>query len=346
LIDGFFLSAGRHAPRVPAAFRYRVLWLGLFLSLGLPGAASRAEAPRLFGAPALSAGSFSFVVHGDLTGGERAGIFAVAAQQIAMLQPTFVISVGDLIEGDGHDEAALHMEWQAYTERAKVMGVPLYPVSGNHDVTSPLQRRVWAERFGPTYYHFRFADTLFLVLDTEDYDDDRRAEVTRQRDEAQIVAQEEGWDAFAQTPYARMPERVTGAISRAQRDYFLDVLAANADVRWTFLFVHKAPWEGSGVATFAELEDALADRPYTVFHGHEHAQKVEARNGRDYIRLATTGGVQLVDKGRAVDHLALVTVGPRVSVVSLDLEGIRRPDGTLPAGSEGLCFDVRICGEP
>ena len=47
----------------------------------------------------------TFVIHSDLTGGERAGVFELAARQMAMLRPEFVISVGDLIEGE---ETAKH----------------------------------------------------------------------------------------------------------------------------------------------------------------------------------------------------------------------------------------------
>ncbi len=157
------------------------------------------------------------------------------------------------------------------------------------------------------------------------------------------MAQAEGWEAFADTAYGRMPERSSGAVSDAQRDYFLGVLAENEDVRWTFLFLHKAAWESEVSDGFQALEEALAERPYTVFHGHEHAQKHERRRGRDYIRLATTGGVQLLENGRSVDHLSLVTVGDDVTVATLDLEGIRTPAGVLPGAGPDLCFDTRKC---
>jgi predicted phosphodiesterase len=288
---------------------------------------------------------FSFVIHGDLTGGERPGIFAAAAEQIALLQPDFVIGVGDLIEGDGEDRAALNREWDSFEARAGRIGRPVYLVGGNHDLTSHLQREVWRERYGSTYFHFRHGGALFLVLDTEDYSAERREQISLARDEAAVVAASEGWEAWGRTPYAQMPERVTGAVSTRQRDYFLEVLGENADARWIFLFMHKAPWESAAPGPFHDLEQALGARNYTVFHGHEHAQRAEKRRGRDYIRLATTGGVQLGDNGRAVDHLTLVTVGDSVSIATLDLNGIRTPSGELPAAAAGLCFDTASCQE-
>jgi hypothetical protein len=322
----------------------QALLLSAFLAVLSPLAAAD-PAPLLGAKEHRDFNRFSFVVHGDLTGGERPGIFAVAAQQINLLQPDLVINVGDLIEGDGEDAAALHAEWDAYEQRARQIGRPVYLVGGNHDLTSALQREVWRERYGPTYYHFRYRDALFLVLDTEDYTAARRAEITAARDEANAIAAREGWDAFRRTAYAKMTERFAGTIGEAQADYFLDALAQNEDVRWTFLFMHKAPWEDATNAGFARIEEALASRPYTVFHGHEHAQAHVRRHGRDYIRLATTGGVQLPANGRSVDHLTLVNVGETVSAVTLDMAGIRTPAGGLPEGAAGLCFDEAACAE-
>ena len=34
--------------------------------------------------------------------------------------------------------------------------------------SNPLQQKVWQERYGPTYSHFRRADALFCLLDTQD----------------------------------------------------------------------------------------------------------------------------------------------------------------------------------
>ncbi|MEQ9412338.1 MAG: hypothetical protein RIF39_00835, partial [Cyclobacteriaceae bacterium] len=41
-------------------------------------------------------GQFTFAIISDLNGGEREGIFEVAIEQINLLQPEFILSVGDL----------------------------------------------------------------------------------------------------------------------------------------------------------------------------------------------------------------------------------------------------------
>jgi len=51
---------------------------------------------------------FSFVVVGDRTGGHRPQVFSNAMRHINLLNPDFVVSVGDLIEGYSQDEKAVN----------------------------------------------------------------------------------------------------------------------------------------------------------------------------------------------------------------------------------------------
>ena len=48
--------------------------------------------------PVIQGSGFRFVVVGDLTGGEQAGVFDRAIQRINDLAPDFVITVGDVVE--------------------------------------------------------------------------------------------------------------------------------------------------------------------------------------------------------------------------------------------------------
>src|SRR5437867_11605683 len=58
--------------------------------------------------------TFHFVVISDRTGGHRARIFSQAVEQINLLQPTFVVSVGDLIEGYSKDQEVLAKQWKEF----------------------------------------------------------------------------------------------------------------------------------------------------------------------------------------------------------------------------------------
>ncbi len=284
----------------------------------------------------------TFILHSDLTGGERPDIFELAARQMALLRPEFVISVGDLIEGGG-DRNDLIAQWKSFDARAALIGAPYVYVGGNHDLSSETERAVWTERYGPPYFHFRFKDVLFLVLDTEDMSPERRETLAAQRAEALEIYKTDGLEAFAETPYALSTERVTGAIGREQGDYFINVVASNQDARNTFVITHKPAWEADETE-FHRIEEALSDMPYTVFNGHEHFYEYRTRFGRDYIQLATTSGEQFPEKGLSEDHVMLISVrGDEVEMVNLMLEGIRDRKAEYPGAATTPCFAVAKC---
>ena len=292
-----------------------------------------------------AADKFTFAVHSDLTGGERERIFEVAMAQAALLRPEFIIGVGDLIEGGSDDRAQLASEWDSFDRRASTAKAPVFKVGGNHDLTSVVMQQVWDERYGRRYYHFVYKNVLFMVLDTEDNLPERVEEIFVARSRALKEVDEKGWEVFDDTDYAHMPEQTVGNISAEQSAYFQQAIADNADVAWTFLFMHKAAWEKENEQNFAAVEAALSEQPYTLFHGHLHSYNYQQRHGRDYIRLATTGGVQSVDGGLSVDHLTLVTVSnDGVDIANIKLSGILDKTGKIPLDGGGLCFQMSTCG--
>jgi len=290
------------------------------------------------------ADKFTFAVFSDLTGGEREGVFEVAVEQLNLLRPELIVNVGDLIEGESIDRQEIDAQWDSFDARAGKARAPVFYVGGNHDLSGTFLQSVWDDRLGKRYYHFVYKNVLFLVLDTEDNTAERSQEIFELRNAAIDVAKTEGWDAFAQTEYANIPENAAGNISDAQAAYFEKVIAKNSDVRWTFLFMHKAAWERGADSGFVQIEQALRDQPYTVFHGHVHAYEHIERLGRDYIRLATTGGVQFLDKGRSMDHATLVTVdNDGVDIANLLLSGILDKTGHIPLNGNQICFELVNC---
>ena len=288
---------------------------------------------------------FTFAVFSDLTGGERDGIFEIAVQQLNLLRPEMIINVGDLIEGDT-DRQVVDRQWDSFDQRAERARAPVFYVGGNHDLLGKTLQEAWAERIGPTYYHFVYRDVLFLVLNTDDHSTERLLEIAELRRQAIAVGETQGWDAFAETEYAQLPENEAGQISDQQSVYFRKVIADHPDVRWTFLFMHKAPWLREDLQAFTDIETALADRPYTLVHGHEHAYEYLERNGRDYIRLATTGGIHLPEMGRSMDQVVLVTVdNDGVDIANLLMSGILDKTGHIPLGGDDVCFESAVCGE-
>ena len=185
---------------------------------------------------------FTFAVIADLTGGEREGIFNVAVAQINRIEPDFVLSVGDLIEGGTRDTVQLGIEWDYFDARVQQLDMPFFHLGGNHDLSNPVMQKYWQNRIGPLYYHFLIDNVLFLMLDSEDYELERMLEIDQARTEAIRILQGEVEGEFSETDYYHMPERRTGAMSNAQQDYFESVITENVDVRWTFILMHKPLW--------------------------------------------------------------------------------------------------------
>jgi hypothetical protein len=261
-----------------------------------------------------------------------------------MLRPDLIMSIGDLIEGGTEDPDRLKHELDSFDNRVVKAGIPFFHAGGNHDLTNPVMRKFWTERYGRTYYHFRYQDVLFLVLDSEDYNEDRMWEIYKARAEAIKLLDGPNPQEAQKSAYFAMKERVTGEINSAQSEYFERVIAENNDVKWTFLFMHKPVWQREGPGGLGRIEKALGNRPYTVFNGHLHKYSHTLRNNRDYIMVATTSGGQDAKSDMAFDHVTLVSIGKgEPSIVNLRLEGILDKTARVPLGGDTLCFQASRC---
>lgn len=295
--------------------------------------------------PAPSAdGQVMFAVIGDLNSGYRPGVIEIAAQQLSLLKPKFILSIGDLIEGGGEDSVKLKKQYDEFDARVAKAGVPFFHVGGNHDLTSPKTRRLWEKHYGRRYYHFVYENTLFLVIDSEDYTEKRMTEIFHARNRA-IELLDSGKTALAmKTAYFAMPERVTGEVSDAQSAYFEKVIEQNPNVRWTFVFMHKPVWQREGKGNLARIEAALSKRNYTLFNGHFHKYAYTERNGKDYIMMATTGGGQDKTSKDAFDHITLVTIAEdEPSILNVRLDGMLDKTGHIPMGGDTICFQASAC---
>ena len=58
--------------------------------------------------------NFQFAIVTDRTGGHRPGVFLDGILKLNLLQPEFVMSVGDLIEGYTTDTTRLNEEWKEF----------------------------------------------------------------------------------------------------------------------------------------------------------------------------------------------------------------------------------------
>lgn len=244
---------------------------------------------------------FQFAIVSDRTGGHRAKIFSRAVHQLNLLQPEFVMSVGDLIEGYSQDEARIDREWSEFDGFVKKFDMPFFFVPGNHDLTNQMQIEKWKGRYGRTYYHFVYNNVLFLAINSED-------------NAASTVT----------------PEQVA-AVKK--------ILEENKGVRWTLLFLHKPLWTAQDLNAngWGPIEESLAGRNYTVFCGHVHRYVKFVRNGMNYYQLATTGGGSKLRGPRygEFDHITWVTMKPDGPLLAnILLEGVLPENLQLPDTDE------------
>lgn len=274
--------------------------------------------------------AFTFGIISDLNGGERSGIFSRAVTQLNGLDPDFVLSVGDLIDGGTEDTLILKKQWEAFDARAGKLNMPFFHLGGNHDLSNLKMQQFWENRYGPRYYHFLYKNVLFLILDSEDYTETRFQEMYMARDSALKIISGELPGNYEESTYYHMPERTFGALSLKQQKYFKQVLENYTNVRWTFLLMHKPLWLRTDELGLGQLEADLSGRGYTVINGHLHSLAHRERFGRDYITLGTTGGSQTPGDPRAIDHITLVRMSSTPRISHLVLDGILQLDGTLP----------------
>jgi hypothetical protein len=250
---------------------------------------------------------FQFAIVSDRTGGHRPKVFSRAVDQLNLMQPEFVMCVGDLIEGYTNNKERLTREWKEFQTYVSRLQMPFFYVPGNHDITNKLMAEMWKEKFGRSYYEFVYRDTLFVALNSED-----------------------------------PPNANPGKISSDQIDWLKKVLEANKEVRWTLVFLHKPMWfYAKPDPSWAEVEKLLKGRKHTVFAGHVHRYNKAVRNGgMNYYMLATTGGdsrLRGTEYGE-IDHIVWVTMkkdGPIVANILLD--GILREDlSTFASEEEGV----------
>jgi len=285
---------------------------------------------------------FTFAIISDLTGGERESVFSIAVEQINRIEPTFVLSIGDLIDGGTEDVLKLEKEWDSFDARASKLDMPFFYLGGNHDLTNPIMREFWKQRFGPRFYHFVYENVLFLMIDSEDFEEERMKEIYLARAKALKVIHGEIEGEYTDTEYYHMLERRTGAMTNSQFEYHKKILNKYQQVKWTFVLMHKPMWTRDDEKGLSRLEKLLENRPYTVINGHEHSFSHTTRNNRDYMMLGTTGGAQKVGDSAAFDHITLIRMAKEKPVIThLKMSGILDERGHIPLGGDSISFQAK-----
>jgi len=271
--------------------------------------------------------NFQFVIVGDRTGGaNQLGTFSMAMDQINLLQPEFVINVGDLIEGYSDDKSEINAMWDEADSIVGKLQMPFFRTIGNHDVGIPVTKEVWLERYGADYYSFIYDDVLFIVLNTEDSLRPQPPADMKEKIELYNRLQiEDPEQANIMLKEFMTDEAVVAALGQPvgfpeeQLKWIEKTLSDNPDVRWTFLFMHEPCWENPSVS-FKSVEAMLADRKFTMFAGHLHYYDYDNINDREYITMGPAGASFHHEGPGNVDHIMWVTMtdnGPEMGNIAL-----------------------------
>lgn len=276
--------------------------------------------------------NFRFAIIGDRSGGANPlGTFERAIQQLNLMQPEFVMSVGDYVEGYTAKPEVMEDQWDEFDDIIEKLRMPFFYVRGNHDINTPITRKVWAQRRGPSYYYFKYKNVLFIALDTEGKEESHAPELEadlskyndlniNDPDAAKAFAAEVNLLSRVQEIVAEEPPKIE--FPKDQIEWFKKVLADNKDVRWTLVFLHQPVWNNPS-ESFKEIDKAIKGREYTFFAGHTHYYDYDRLNGKEYITVASAGATIVADGPGNVDMISWVTMtddGPEIT--GLALKGI------------------------
>jgi hypothetical protein len=281
---------------------------------------------------------FQFVVIGDRTGGANVlGTFNLAMDQIDLLQPEFVINVGDLIEGYSDDKAELNAEWNENDKMVEKLNMPFFRTPGNHDIANKTAQEVWRERYGATHYFFVYRNVLFLVLDSEDPPRTPPPGIKEKLDTYNRLQTEDPAKAKQMLAEFMSDESVVAGLAQpvefsdGQASFIKKALEEHPNVRWTFLFLHEPAWEKPS-ESFKAIQKLLNGRNHTFFAGHLHYYDYDFIDGYEHITMGPTGASFHQDGPGNVDHIMWVTMtenGPEMGNIAL--KGIFDRKGLDPA---------------
>lgn len=196
--------------------------------------------------------NFRFCILGDRTGDAQPGVYERVWQEVDSLHPDFVINVGDTIQG-GNDATA-EAEWHALQPLWHQYHFPLYFTAGNHDIWSPLSRRIYEKETGrPAFYGFDYQNAHFTVLDDSQTED----------------------------------------LSPQQMEFLARDLAAHRNRDPKFVLFHKPFWLvpvkfQSSRFPFHQLIKKYDVR--YVISGHTHHFESSPDDGIDYLEICSSGG--------------------------------------------------------
>lgn len=219
----------------------------IFLAAGLANAVWAVK-------PTASGDNFRFVVLGDRANQPDQKAFEMVLRDIERLQPDFVVTVGDLIQGY-KDPAGTAKDWDSVLPSLKLLSCPVYLTPGNHDITTPEVRSLFTQKTGRNpYYSFDFQNSHFIILDN------------------------------TQSSHA-------DKMDPEQMKWLEKDLIAFKNKAGIYVFMHRPFWPfGVGAGKPDKMHDLFKKYKVTaVFTGHWHNYASEVFDGIRYVVMGSSG---------------------------------------------------------
>ncbi|MFH1688805.1 MAG: metallophosphoesterase [Candidatus Eisenbacteria bacterium] len=268
---------------------------------------------------------FRFAILSDRTGGHTPGIYPQVIEEINLLNPDFVVTVGDHIEGYGEDYERSDAEWDSVQALIGALEVPVYMTPGNHDIWDDEAEAMYRARTGfDPFYSFDHGNTHFIVLDNSRID-------------------------------------VAADFPDDQKDWLVADLSGHSDAENIFVFAHKPLWAQTLVMGEPDaLHEIFREHGVdAVFNGHLHHYFSTEFDGIDYTVIGSSGGglyrstEQPVTRGEFFQfgwvtvtspgyELAIVDLGsvyPRSVVTESDVREIERVESEFVTMGAVRVFD-------
>lgn len=236
---------------------------------------------------------FHFVVLGDSQFHDPVGYNRIV-NEVVLLQPAFVIQVGDLIRGYHPSLGAVRKEWQRFFGQIEPLiegaNIPFVAVPGNHDVYGALRRpdrdatALFESHWGDVPRYFDYRDARFIVLNSDPVG----------------LSQQLGSNQLA----------------------WLDSALEGRVGKLTFVFLHRPP---ASLKDFDAFHERLrAAEVNSVFYGHHHHGHQVVKDGVRYVMTnsAATSGTPFVEVG-SFDHVLQVSVrDERATIAAIKAGGV------------------------
>lgn len=198
---------------------------------------------------------FKFVVINDVTGTAShqvaLRILGKAIEEINLINPSFVLFTGDLVNTGGHES-----EYQMFYDYLQMFEVPTYVAPGNHELYEDEERVNYRRYIGPPYYSFNFGTYHIVTIDS-------------------------GFGEIDSTQLDWVREDLASHANSTQifMQLHLPIFPASADI------MHV---EEPAKSTLLELIDQY--NVSMVFMGHIHHDQVTTYRGHKFVHTTAIGG--------------------------------------------------------